>query len=519
MPLARPAALLRALGACALAATVACAPAPGGPDAGPGPTPDAGFVEPPLATVCDEDQLQVVDSSVNPVSVDVDTGATTVAPRDMGFGCNNDEAAVFAPQKVVRYTVPGTGPKALQFSTDNEGTDPDFPTIVQVRRRCEEIPTGIMPPTCFGPTDAANLRGEGGTAAEGGDTLYFLLSGYSDAPGTLAEHGTIRLTITVRDAVKPTLSSATAALIGTRVEVTGSAGDVDGNIGGLSAAFLDAAGALIDLDGDGLSTASDELARPFLANLTGLTSYTGAIAVNGAAAFLRDAGAVKARIRAWDRSFHVSETLDVDLEELPESGVGGACGAEARCFIGLDCRGAECVAPEAATNVCAGASPLAVTPPQGGLASRKVVLGVLSTGNGAIFGSCADTPGKEAIYAVEVPAGKFDLLAQTNVEGTESDVDTVVYVRQSCADPSTEKACNDEVARGDSRSSTGVLDAATGTWFVFVEDWEGVASGTTRFNLMVTLRPVLATGEACDVTQANNRCERARCLPSTARCP
>jgi hypothetical protein len=55
---------------------------------------------------------------------------------------------------------------------------------------------------------------------------------------------------------------------------------------------------------------------------------------------------------------------------------------------------------------------------------------------------------------------------------------------------------------------------------VFVEDYGGVAEmTTTRFELRVSLRPVLATGAPCDPDGVNDRCAAGACPAGTMVCP
>lgn len=116
------------------------------------------------------------------VSVFLDTSMTRSRPRDLGLACGNVEAELrWAPQEVIELHVPGEGPVAIEFDTARDGTPFEFNTVVQVRRECERVPTGIFPPSCFDDISdtpgAEEYRSAGEIAAMGGDVLYFYVTG------------------------------------------------------------------------------------------------------------------------------------------------------------------------------------------------------------------------------------------------------------------------------------------------------------------------------------------------------
>jgi hypothetical protein len=314
------------------------------------------------------------------------------------------------------------------------------------------------------------------------------------------------------------LESASGRFVGKDFEARGTVSDSDRDIGGLLATFVDGEGTLVDLDGNGTGDASDYVAFSFSANLTGVARYSGAIRVSAVTEFLKSKGAAKARISAWDRAFGRSEPVEVELTEVPAGGLDAACSDDAPCVTGLACSGGTCAAPASVANACSAATFLNLPVPTGDQATSVSVSGTLRTGDGIFSGSCADTSGREAVVAVDVPEGKFDLLARTDVAGTDERADTVVYIRSTCADPSTEVACNDEVKRGDSRSFARAYGVSPGRHHVFVEPYQ-TAQAQTRYKVQISLRPLLPTGAACDVTEAKNRCENARCLRATEKCP
>lgn len=125
--------------------------------------------------------------------------------------------------------------------------------------------------------------------------------------------------------------------------------------------------------------------------------------------------------------------------------------------------------------------------------------------------------GAETIYSVQVPTGlQVDLLVTSEQPGT-ADTDTIVYIRSECVDGTTELACNDDRASGDLQSDLEARNLGPGTYFVFVEAYGGVPTGTAPFELQVTARPVLASGATCDDAEVRNRCAGAPCSGGT--CP
>jgi hypothetical protein len=119
--------------------------------------------------------------------------------------------------------------------------------------------------------------------------------------------------------------------------------------------------------------------------------------------------------------------------------------------------------------------------------------------------------GAEAIYSFDVPPDTIaDLILTTDIAETGG-TDTFVYLRAACPDPDTELACNDDRVAGELQSDLTVLDLSEGRYFVFVEVYDGVPSGTAPHGLQVILRPVLSPGAACDITGNASRCADGAC--------
>ena len=109
-----------------------------------------------------------------------------------------------------------------------------------------------------------------------------------------------------------------------------------------------------------------------------------------------------------------------------------------------------------------------------------------------------------------------DLAVTSNLDGT-GDTDTFLYLRATCADAASELACNDDRAAMDLRSDIAAADLAAGTYFLFVETYGGLQSGTAPHALQFTFTPVLPSGEACDDDGVLNRCQGDPCADGV--CP
>jgi hypothetical protein len=142
----------------------------------------------------------------------------------------------------------------------------------------------------------------------------------------------------------------------------------------------------------------------------------------------------------------------------------------------------------------------------------------IATGQGCEYTADAT----EKVLAVTVPAGTFDLLATTNLAANPPELDTVLYVRTTCENETTELVCDDDYAGapdGDYRSVAIVENVPAGTHFVFVDGYAPF-DATTSIALELRLRPVLATGASCDPAGVMNRCASGACpTGAPATCP
>jgi hypothetical protein len=437
------------------------------------------------------------------LTLSLDTGQGGPGTVDLaGCGSGSD-----TPQVVIAYTVPGTGPMKVLLDTQVAGTAMETDTVLSVRTRaCDEPDVQSFPPRCFDDF-MGDLRAKGAIPIDGGETIFIIVTTY-----TLEDAGPIQLDITTTPNVAPTLDEAFVRLVGDdvlEVEVTG--GDEDGNADGVWVSILDTTRGLVDLDGDGVASQSDVRIAFLDTPVTGATRFTETATID----VINVTSAFEAYVRLTDEANALSEGLIVPVETGMRVGFGDACdGTTTVCPRELVCTTGICQPRPAQAAACAAAPALDVAPMFPGS-----VMGVLMPGTGSFRGPCGATSGTELFYTVDVPAGGWDLILSTDAPGTAAGADTVVYVRSECTDPgSTMDAwCNDDAV--GLLSTVEMLDVPGGSYTVFVEDYAGVAEGTTtRFELTARLRPVLDTGAACDPDRVLDRCRNGDCPRGRSVC-
>ena len=508
-----------------------CALGACGDDDAPPPTPDAGVEDlgvdlgtpdlgpsyPPGAT-CDDAHV-LVGAVGETSSLSFDTTDEPSGMRDIGFDCGSQEAARWAPQHVVAYTVPGSGLQRVDFTLVNPGTGRRVDTVLQVRTRCDRIPVPFF--SCFEDVSARDLRSAGAATAMGGDTLYIFVTTLAETPYMgWTDRGPIELTVTARSASAPTITAGSAFAIGRRFEFNATGGDVDGDALGVRARFLDAAGEPVDLSGDGVPDENDVPKRFFLTSVASMLTFSGTAEFAGLTRIVSAARppATQAELTVFDGGFLQSTPLVVPVVTLSEAGTGGTCDASIRCRRPLVCEAGVCAATPEVAGLCSAAIPLAIPVPAGetttvsvtgtaGAAADRFTPELCRGANDASLGT-----GGEVLYSLVVPAGTFDLVARTDIAGTVADQDTIVYVRSDCADPGTETGCSDDVAARDFRSQTRVRDVTAGTYTIVVDTFGGPGA-MADYTLAVSLRPVLATGARCDPAEVRNRCAGTACPP------
>lgn len=449
-----------------------------------------------------------------PRPVDVALGTPTVVRGDTTRGlrgpldlvnCGNTSPLSRPPQDVLAVRVPGTGMIAVRFDLQT-GTDPEFDTIVQVRTACEVAPIDATT-SCFDNVEDV-VQSAGSFSAMGGSTVYLVVTGFDGA----VSEGAYTVTFEAIDNAPPVLTAASARRVnGERLEVRGTGSDADDNAVGFAVQYLDASGVLI---------AGASGAGPFATDFDGAPggTFTNALATRALATLEPSlAAATSLRVALIDAFGATSATRDVRIEDRTEVAYGAACDALRQCAEPNVCEASTCQATSAVRAACSAATSVTLdAPTTTATVSRQSAN--IPTGTG-VFNSCGGGGG-ERVFNVTVPSGRADLIVSTSVTGTPVTFDTVVYVRRVCGNALTEIACNDDYGvEGDYRSLAETRDIAPGTYAVFIDTYEPIdPRATAAFELV--LRPVLATGAACDTAGVLNRCAAGACPSSgAALCP
>jgi hypothetical protein len=499
-------------------------------------------------TSCDMIQDLPIPNGMTSASA---TGNNMGAPANlepMTSGCRTNGDTGSGGEVVYRVTIPGSGNLQLTASTDDPATDPNTDTLLYIQTQCgggQELACNDDTATAIQSTAIANVTG--------GQTVFVIVDSYNAAGA-----GAFKLNVSIKPiramgencdptgaadvcasglictpptgtthtctmGTAPTLAKAelivtddpNAADPGSAwLYISGS--DPDGDITGISAVWKDASGNVL-----GMTSGPSPITVPapgvsFTAMPLGLTLTT----MNG------DAGNVIASsldLQLFDSLGHMSSLVNVtplQIKNLTQS-CSATIDAPDQCRHELVCgSGNTCQAGTAETAACTGAT--TVTP------GTPVSDTIAASSADQFEGSCFYTPraGGEKVYKVTVAAPTsgqtgHDVIASTVGTGTFDSttmVDTYVYIRSTCADPSSEVACNDDTSSSEYRSTATGLNLAAGTYFVFV-DTSSAGTGP-NFTLNVTLRPVLATGQTCDPQGVTNRCHGAACpTTGTAVCP
>jgi hypothetical protein len=512
----------------AAVALAACTPSPVQP-----PPPDAAYIRPDafILDSCDPSRLHVLMGAANGVtSIDLDTTMSTGRPRDLGLGCGNTAAdARWANQEVIEFHVPGA-PSTMQgvaVSTNNTMTQMNFNTVLEVRTGdCRTAPATAIPPVCFDDVSATNLLSDGGFTVPGGSVVYVFVTGYSHPPAMemAVDQGTVHVDFRVAPNTAPSITSGTALFSMGDTLITAVGTDAEGPIAGYSMAFYNAAGP-IDLTGDGVIDAADQLLIPFDTVDRAAPMYTGHSHISGTtqyalATYCHTAGVncTQFGLRLYDQQFAFSNELRVAVLDAAIVGNGAACDPSHLCAPGLACTVGNCSVTAAATSLCNAAMPITIATPTTA-ATSTVVSGHVAMATGTFNGSCGMSTGAANIWTLTVPAGTYDLALTTATSGTGAMVDSVLYVRSSCVDQTTElpMGCNDDISQTDTRSALHFQNIAAGTYSIFVTSYG--ANSAFAYGLSVTLTPVLPSGSTCDPTMTNYRCAIGTCGSASHTCP
>ncbi|MGF1465280.1 MAG: hypothetical protein ACFCGT_04030 [Sandaracinaceae bacterium] len=528
----------------------------GGNPTGDGGVPDddgGGVVETPFACSAPVTLEGILDETV---SVTVDTEVDGLRPRDLGLACGNvDPQTLWAPQTVVAYAVPGTGDVEVSFTTANSGTDGSFDTVVQVRTECEAVPSNVRfpEPTCFENSAAGTAidpRSEGAVLATGGETLFFVVTGFSDSPAG-PDRGEVRLDVSARANSRPQVTGGQALVLDNTLTIVLEGQDPESNLRGLIVDFRNPDGIVplydglppalqiltVDEDGGALRTligqpADGPSSFPLYLDLP---STLGGIddpidipqnilmPFNGPPLgdIIENSGTTQLGVRVYDSSFAISELVLIDLEEGSFVGFGEACGGAALCAPPLVCDG-TCGASAGAEDTC--------TNPDSGnpvidlneeflieqeTFSQFTVEGEIPGGPSAFAApTCIEASqgeATEAVYSFTLPPGLYDVILDTDTDVT-GDADTVMQLRADCLNDTLELACSDDIAEGANLASRIEQELGAGTYWVLLERFTTqVIVNRLPFAMDVTIRPVKSLGEACDPGGVLDRCGAGSC--------
>ena len=509
----------------------------GVPEMGP---PDMG------AFVC-AGQIEVEGNLDDSAVVAFDTSMTELRPRDLGLLCGNtDPATQWAPQQIVAYRVPGSGGVAVEFDATGSGTDRQFDTVIQVRTDCGSPPPlerGLFPAmSCWDDsgtnTNAPDRRTRGTYQATGGETIYLVVTGYSDSRNGV-DRGRVELEISAYPNEPPVLNGAVAFRFGSDLVVRLDGEDPDDNVRGAIVNFR-RGGAIFDIFGQGVADPvrsalvfdrrPGEVANLLRRTTPPLYLLPGPPASGGGdwdlpnsvvrlnpplGDFLAANRIDEVGIRVYDDAFAATaEVIAPLVSDAVRVGFGESCERNL-CDRPLQCEMNLCGPSEDASVFCDPANRtdanLAARP--GEFASRQVTVSIPPGPAAFSAPSCVasgQTAAAEAVVAVEVPAGgSFDLLAST-ANSITGNLDTVVHVRSDCLDPRTELACNDD-AVGRS-SAVEARDLGPGTHVVMVERrTTAIPNIADTAAVDVSLRPVVGIGESCDPAEITSRCATGTC--------
>lgn len=443
------------------------------------------------------------------------TGNTMGRGMDLALTCES-MGETPAPQEAITLTVPGDAATtyALRLSTAAPGTAVSYDTQLEVRPTCASATNAICNDDINYPDEP---RSELTVPVPGGTVLTVIVSGYQ-----AMFSGPWELTATVSEVHPPTLTGMDVTIIGgsdLRASIMG--GDVDGNATGIVIEFLGADGMPIaaDTDMDVATPPISEFAFDFVNSVADMTTFTGTVEVGGLNDFPEFGAIAEARVRVVDDTGEESAPLTEAIIEGAYVARGDACDEMLTfCPEGLTCEAAVCAIPAPAVTACGSATAVTLAAPTPTALSTMTIDATVPMADGVLTAPCQDnTPGAEDLYSLTIPAGNHDLLVTT--AGTRTaDADTIVYLMTTCGDPfaDPDTYCSDDVSDEDLSSSLVVESLAAGTYTLAVEGF-GAAKAAVPVGVTVSLRAVLDSGAACDMTGVNNRCAGAACAAGV--CP
>lgn len=191
------------------------------------------------------------------------------------------------------------------------------------------------------------------------------------------------------------------------------------------------------------------------------------------------------------------------------------------CTGDLLCSAGVCATSPAAVSACAQALPITLDSPVSGTA--------FGLGADRLEGTCrVDRGGGDQVFRAVLPslpdeAVSWDLIA-TTVDASipysyRVHLDTYLYIRRDCVDPTAELACVDDLTETDLRSEATATNLPPGEYFVILDASSPDQNGTAvTYRLSVHARPVLPGGASCDPSGRDNRCLSGPCAGTPGRC-
>jgi hypothetical protein len=502
-----------------LTAVVGCGgeDTPGTPDGGGGPadggSPDAEPEGACLAGLVDLDEEGQHDGNRITYFGNVGPGPGEMAPEPGCTGANTENEVV--------HHVTITERSRVRASTNNFGTG-SFDTIVYVRTECDVASSEIACNDDFGGLASEVLIDE----VTAGTELYVVVDSYDGQALPLA----YELTVTQEEILgegetcDPTqqqnicdtglvCSIATGAPVCDQPlgppTVTGGGGqfaenhrhltvqfegsDPDGDIMSVLLSILDADAMPLDLNGDGAPDEFDvtgNLPDPLPGNLTvsGTMTFLGFDAVNDSPRFQF------VRWRLVDSAGDSSVNFDAPILHPEFLGPGDTCGTgNPVCQGELTCTAMTCEIPAAATAACAAAD--AGTPIT---ASGTYPVTIAAGAPDNLEGTCWWEQGHgETILTVDVTVASR-LTARTDAAPSANDLDTYVYLRTDCDDPTTELGCNDDInPAGDFRSILSV-EVQPGSYYLVIDgSSDDGLTPSGDIGVQVDLVELVGLGEPC----------------------
>lgn len=499
-----------------LLALVAC----GTDDAVVPPNADAG-AEPSrrLGSCADPVRLDGIDGATVSVSFDTTHGPPGRALLETGLACVA-EAGDDVPQAVVAYRVPGVGRRTVRLTTDNEGTDPRFATMLVVREgSCDGPSPDPLSSGCF-DTVQDGPRASGSVGADGGDTLYVVVTGNRflvDAVGG-AYAGRVRLDVTASIGSLPELRSSAVRLFSEEpavVEIDVEGEDRDADAAGVVVAFLDASKAPVIWSPMGSGSVLGGPAATFLDPPETFEPFTRHVVL----APPPSEPVATAWVQLFDAAGGLSERLSVDVAHASWRSRGSPCDdVSLVCRRELECREDACQPSAPVAAACAAAETIVLDAPTEVTTSVSRE-GTLPASPGIFFPSCTDGSSAEALFRVQVPDGVAADLVVT--ESSESSGRLGLWVRGACDDSTSELACSID-RDAERRRFLDLREVAPGDHWVALDGFPfagGDRHEESPYSLSIGLRPILPTGASCDPAGFENRCARGACPGGSARCP